>query len=293
MKTIIFMFGCLFAAACLQGQIIFIPNDFPSIQEGIHAANPGDTIIVSDGIYYERINFMGKKPLTVASKFLLDQEESHIANTILDGSQFQYANKSVVMFIMGEDTTSVLCGFTIRNGQGTVCHEKDVTIKTGGGIYINESGAKIIHNHITNNHLNFNPFGEIIDIYRGAGIATDQNESDHWVVLENNRIDQNTCISQNGEVSGAGVSVWCNARIENNTISHNICTGHKSCIAYGAGLICAARPEWENNLTCILKNNVIANNLVSADRKDASYAGVCLQYISGIIQENLILNNRV
>jgi hypothetical protein len=40
--------------------VILVPAEQPTIQEGINAANNGDIVIVSPGIYFERINFNGK-----------------------------------------------------------------------------------------------------------------------------------------------------------------------------------------------------------------------------------------
>jgi len=34
---------------------IYVPDDYPTIQAAVDAANPGDTIIVSPGIYTEQI----------------------------------------------------------------------------------------------------------------------------------------------------------------------------------------------------------------------------------------------
>ena len=67
------------------GQIINVPNDQPNIQAGINAATDGDTVLVENGTYYENIRFMGKA-ITVASRFLIDGDEDHIDNTIIDGS---------------------------------------------------------------------------------------------------------------------------------------------------------------------------------------------------------------
>ena len=52
------------------GSTINIPNDFPTIQLGIDAANNGDTVIVAQGIYYENIT--------------IDKEIFFTSNAILD-----------------------------------------------------------------------------------------------------------------------------------------------------------------------------------------------------------------
>jgi hypothetical protein len=102
-------------------QIINIPDDYPSIQEGINQAEDGTTIIVEDGTYKENINFYGKD-IIVASQFLLNQDTSHISNTIIDGDQ---NGNSVVKFENGESQSAYLIGFTITNGYSNT---------SGGGI---------------------------------------------------------------------------------------------------------------------------------------------------------------
>src|SRR5262249_42070944 len=48
------------SAAPTSASVIHVPGDRPTIQQGINAANAGDTVLVSPGTYLERIDFIGK-----------------------------------------------------------------------------------------------------------------------------------------------------------------------------------------------------------------------------------------
>jgi hypothetical protein len=150
MKTILLL-TALSICSGLAAQIIHVPDDQPTIQQGIYAASDGDTVLVDEGTYYENISFWGKA-ITVASRFIMDGDTGHISNTIINGSQPVMPDYgSVVTFEMGEDTTSFLCGFTITGGSGTWISY--VPIVTGGGILCNNSGATIRNNFIEYNNI--------------------------------------------------------------------------------------------------------------------------------------------
>ena len=112
------------------------------------------------------------KPILVASQFILDGDTNHINNTIIDGSQ--PANPdigSVVTFESGEDTTSVLCGFTITGGTGTFVAVAG-NARLGGGVHILDSGGKLINNYIVDNILSNEGWASGGGIFAGGPVRT-------------------------------------------------------------------------------------------------------------------------
>ena len=124
MKNFLCIITAILFCASSYAQVINVPADQPTIQAGINAASDGDTVLVADGIYFENIKFKSKE-IVVASHFLIDLDETHIENTIIDGSNPSNPDSAaVVMFTNFEDTTSVLYGFTIQGGLGIKSFEE-------------------------------------------------------------------------------------------------------------------------------------------------------------------------
>jgi len=120
---------------------ITIPTEYATIQAGIDASVDGDTVLVQPGTYYETINFIGKEIL-LTSFILTTNDTNYIDYTIIDGNQEQ---SSVVTFNYGEDSLSIIRGFTIRNGLGNNADpDMDGTFADyGGGIYCENSSPKL------------------------------------------------------------------------------------------------------------------------------------------------------
>jgi hypothetical protein len=219
---------CLTAVAVAQ-VTIHVPGDQPTIQAGIDAASNGDVVLVDDGTYFENINFKGKA-ITVASLYWDDGDPAHIDNTIIDGSKPLHPDSaSVVSFFNGEDTTSILMGFTIQGGGGTLVEDE----LFGGGIFCRFAGPKIVHNKIINN-LNINE----ANIISGGGISATRT-TPLTIIIRDNLISNNICFQDEGFLaSGGGISVayYSSCILENNIITQNQAINMGAGQALGGGI---------------------------------------------------------
>jgi hypothetical protein len=167
----------------LFGRILQVPATYTSIQSAINSSVNGDTVLVATGTYIENIDFRGRK-ITVASQFLLNPDINLIQQTIIDGSQpLATDSASVVRFVTREDSLSVLCGFTLRNGIGTLIPGSFA----GGGILVTNSSGPIIRYNIIRQNV------AIV----GGGIAV-KNGTPR---IENNAIVHNSARDGGG--------LWC------------------------------------------------------------------------------------
>jgi subtilisin family serine protease/PKD repeat protein len=107
-----------------------VPKSYFTIQAAINAAKNGDEVVVSPGVYFENIDFIGKR-ISVVSLAESTGDVNYIEKTIIDGSRpLNISQSSVVTFKNGENSHSVLSGFTIRRGNGNTG-----SYSGGGGIY--------------------------------------------------------------------------------------------------------------------------------------------------------------
>jgi len=212
---------------------IYIPEDYATIQDGINASEDGDEIIVSPGTYIENINFVGKAVI-IGSLFYTTQDTSYISQTIIDGNQ----DGSVVTFESEEDSTSVLSGFTITNGQGI-----GYPYFTGGGINCESSSPSLENVTITGNSTG--------DYGQGGGIYCTYSSPS----LVNVTITDNSTFS-----SGGGIYCYSSSpSLENVTITDNSAENDGPWGGFGGGIYC------RDSSSLSLENVTITNNSAIGD----------------------------
>ena len=285
MKTTTLIIFIMAIATALHSQVIHVPADYATIQQGIAAASDGDTVLVAENTYVENINFSGKAIL-VASEFIIDGDTSHIANTVIDGSQPDDPNfGAVVTFISGEDTTSVLCGFTITGGTGN--YEAPINYRIGGGVHIGYSGGKLLNNYIQDNIINYD-YG----VYGGGVIAGGPIGEIPWVVLRGNKIRNNKAISSGHEGTGGGVSIYYNTIMTDNEISYNTANAPFKCSGGGVEIGGAF-----DTIEVFVQNNIIRNNKAISIGNLSEYTitgGLCLAWrLTGVVSGNDISFNEI
>lgn len=287
--TMVFVAVVYFSASAT---IISIPDDYLTIQEGIDASDDGDTVLVEQGTYTERINFNGKN-ITVASNYIFSGDTLDIQNTTIDGD----SSGSVITFASEEDGSSSITGFTIRNGYS----------QNGGGIYCYNATPIVSDNIITENSVNT----------RGAGIYCSEaaplitrnvisgNQSHTWGAgidchSANPVIDGNVIINNSAEAQGGGI--YCYSA--NPVIIDNIISGNYARFS-GAGIYASiSAPHIVSNrifgnncdsngggIGCDGGNPLIATNLIVGNTADPSGGGI---YCSGtnpyVVNNTLCLN---
>jgi hypothetical protein len=205
--------------AISHGAVLNVPADYSRIQTAIDAATNGDFIYVSPGLYNENINFKAKG-ISVLSTSAADLDV--IKSTIIHGS----GQTSVVSFISGETTNSVLAGFTITGGYGTPNPVLGAGVYCGAGIYCYNASPKIFGNIIISNSAP-NGTGNLVGY--GGGIACIQSDA---------LISRNLIISNTAYVGGGVLEFLGKARFASNLICSNSANGAAGGAAqYGAQFI--------------------------------------------------------
>ncbi|MCK4653811.1 MAG: T9SS type A sorting domain-containing protein [Candidatus Cloacimonetes bacterium] len=220
-KRVLVVLGFLFLCSFAFAEIINVPADQPTIQQGINVAVNSDTVLVQPGTYIENINYNGKS-IVLGSLFLTIGNPAYIAETVIDGNNIA----SVVIIENATGTTAVLCGFTITNGYcyfgggGVSCmNNSSITLKNlivsnnltdtvGGGIYLSEISNATIEDVVAiENACGMNGGG--IMISQSEAFLTNVKALDNYSNFSGGGIhcQGGTIVIENSQMSG-NASAW-------------------------------------------------------------------------------------
>jgi hypothetical protein len=221
-----------------QGSIIKVPGAKQSIQAAIDAAANGDTVLVSPGTYLENVNFNGKAVAVVSS--------GGPDVTIIDGNQAG----ATVTFRSSEGPSSVLSGFTVRNGNAGYTYP---SYGDGGGIYIYYASPTVLNNKITGNVADdgggiYVGFGS--PIIQGNSITTNSGGGISILGWGAAQIMDNLISDNKNSSDGGGINLWAagTPTIQRNTIRNN------SSYRAGGGI------SMVNESDALIVQNVITGN---------------------------------
>ena len=263
---IIMLTGCLFILmlSVANATIINVPGDQPTIQAGINIAMDGDTVLVADGTYTgadnKNLDFV-EKSITVTS---VNGAENTIIDCEGDGRGFYFHS--------GEDSTSVVDGFTITNGFGDY----------GTGVYCFNSSPKLINLTLTNGSAD------------GGGGIMCHNYA--------NPILSNLIITDNGADLGGGIMCWqySSPHIENVIIFNN-----QSNLGAGANFLANSCPTLENvsirenfsyliggGISCSDNSNITLKNVtISGNTSNGSGGGMHCASSSPVLDSVTVSDN--
>lgn len=203
-----------------HGTLRRVPADYSTIDAGIFAAQPGDTVLVARGTY----SGPGNRNLRLYGKAIVLMSEEGPEQTILDIQADVTAPARGFLIDGSETAASVVDGFTIINGFISDSSERtaadDRHAFSGGGMSVTFQSHPTIRNMIVRNcHSDFT----------GGGIAI---ESDSEPTLTR-------CVIQDctAEIQGGGVSIEARAT---PILEACVITGNRSVI--GGGVACDSNP---------------------------------------------------
>ncbi len=233
-----------------HADVLNVPDPYPEINDAVAVANPGDVVMVAAGTYSDVTHLAAGDSIysAVLMRPGVTIWGAGEGQTIIDTNP---DSGSVVYFISGEDTSSVLYGFTITGGTGTPSFVGAPRLgRVGGGIFIADVGAKISHNYIFNNTVT-DSFAVI-----GGGLAAFSPFSNSFVIIEDNIFDSNSCLRSVAASEGGGMFIYTKARVCNNIFSNNVVSSDSG-EAFGGGFVAGFNLD-----SVLIYNNRIINNKV-------------------------------
>jgi len=267
-KVILFLLSLQIS---LAAAVYYVPTpQCPTIQAGLDSCTANDTVLVAPGTYFENLVWPATQGIDLLGELGFD-------STIIDGGGIG----RVISLETGVDTSTVISGFTIRNGYSS---------PSGGVRCANNSNPIIKYNLITNN----------VSEQSAGGIGCNNSSP----IISQNTIEYNTAQGSSGDqIGGGGIGVGYNSFpvIKENIIKNNVslgpggglATGYNSSCQIVGNIISENTAEMGGGIACafddfsLLENNEIKLN--TANQGGGIWCRASSSFFNNIIEDNTAL----
>lgn len=225
-----FVVVCLLVASVppggpVQAETLLVPSQYATIQAAIDAAQPGDEVLVADGVYTGQGNKnldFGGKDITLRSAS--DDPTACVIDCESDGRAFYFHS--------GETPAAIVRGLTLQNGRVT---SEQPEYSYGGGVYCSEASPTLINCTISGNAA----------LLAGGGVCSVRHSNPR---LENCTISENTANRGGGIYCGVSQMVCVNSTIMGNCA-----------VDEGGGIFVAEEVSSPSLIHCTLSRNEALN----------------------------------
>ncbi|HEY3266408.1 MAG TPA: right-handed parallel beta-helix repeat-containing protein, partial [Armatimonadota bacterium] len=231
---------------------------FPTVQQGIDAAQVGDEVWVAAGTYPERLSLKSGVGLYggfVGNEESRDPRSPRVNISLLDGQ----SKGTVIIFAANATSATVVDGFDIEHGYAPIADSGG----KGGGIYV-KGGTPIISN---NTITSCSAQGSRYSASLGGGIYVDAGKP----LIAGNRIS-NCCATTGGGVCAKG------GLIRDNVFTHNGAIGSIPGTSEGGAI-----SAWGGST--VMVHNVFEGN----DCYEG--CGGAINCANGVVMDNLFIDN--
>ena len=253
MLTMLFM--CLLSVALniqpvkSEPRTIIVPDDYPTIQKAIDAANPGDTIYVRRGTYYERVNVTKtvnvvgecREETIVNGGFNISASDVLLCNfTIAAPEEICVEVHGYNVTIKRNIITNSLVGIALWTDSYKCTVTENIVEKCRDGIdsVSNDGFHSLIHNNVTGCD-----FGIGLALDGGNNFVYDNTITECstvgiFILFTMDNVIEKNIVYKNGwssSISELSAGLWIDARIGPSYIKENVILENKIGLYLGNG----------------------------------------------------------